>query len=192
MKILSSNNKFKASATLLGVLILSSGLSCAVAPATGSEPAAKPAAVKKPAASGTVSSAFSQFTKRDYAAASSGYDAVASSTGSSPGAKQLAYLGKALVHLSTDSKWRSLDEAGRLLQSAEAIDADGTNVETQMLMNALSSLIGVEANISEMDAKVANSASEIARLKEEKSSLQEDQAALNEALEKLKALTLGN
>ena len=177
--------KLRLALLLAGAL---AGASCAVSP-TG--PTATDTANEPPSrrtGSGTVESAFAEFERRNYAGAAAAYDDAAEDNARS---KRLAHLGRALIHLSTDPQWRDLDAAARNLQAAE--NMGGSNeVEISMLMNALSSLIGVEANISELNTKVANSASEIARLKEERQALIADQAALNEAIEKLKALTIGN
>jgi chromosome segregation ATPase len=104
----------------------------------------------------------------------------------------MANLGKALVHLSTDTEWRDLSQAGAALQAAEALAGDSSDAGTGMLMNALSSLIDVENNISELNTKLSNSTSEIAGLKGDLETAAAEQTALNEALEKLKAITIGN
>jgi hypothetical protein len=190
MKIHSASRTIKTPLTLLAVLAVSSGLSCAVSPGPGAGPSTEPAATATLSVNDAVNAAYTQYTKRDFTSAATGYDALIGSADDNT--RQLAYLGKALIHLSTDPQWRDLDEAGRLLQSAETLGSANGSVEASMLMNALSSLAGVEANISELNSKVSNSASEIARLKQERDSLQAEQTALNEALEKLKALTIGN
>ena len=192
MKIESSAISFKTPVTLLGVLLLSSGLSCAVVPDSTPEPVVTPQAVVFPAASEGVLEAYANFQKRDFAAAAAGYSKLAMDGGTSATDRQLAHLGKALVHLSTDTEWRDVAQAGVSLQAAEAIEADSASVENGMLMTALSSLIGVETNMSELNTKVANSSAEIAKLKDQNASMQSEQDALNEALEKLKALTIGN
>ena len=162
--------------------------SCAVGPTESAAPDAGNEPSPRRAGSGTVESAFAQFERRNYSGAAAAYEDAADDDAHS---ERLAYLGQALIHLSTDPQWRDLDAAARKLQAAESVDGP-TEVEIRMLMNALSSLIGVEANISELNTKVVNSASEIARLKDERKALIADQAALNEAIEKLKALTIGN
>ena len=183
---------------LLAILAVSTGISCAVAPDTDSAADTRPLPA---VTSGTsaVNAPYAMYEKRDFAGAAASYEAVAGDSTSGNEARRLAYLGNALVHLSTDPQLRDLDKAGQFLQSAEAVETENENVETSMLMNALSSLIGVESNISELNSKTSNSSAEIARLKEERDTLQAEltassaeQAALNEALEKLKALTIGN
>lgn len=176
---------------LLVTLVLGSGLSCAVTPtADTAEPAAKPVTTR-PVNAG-LRSAYTNYEKRDYAAAAAEYDQLTASVDAKDSIQRLAHLGKALVYLSTDPHWRNLEAAGHSLQSAEVLESGNKNLETSMLMNALSALIVVESNISELDTKVANSAAEIARLKHQTETLKAEQVALNEALEKLKALTIGN
>ena len=77
------------------------------------------------------------------------------------------------------------------LQAAESVDG-APSIETSMLINALSSLIGVEADISALNRQVSNSSVEIGRLKEERDNLIAEQQRLNDALDKLKSLTIGN
>jgi hypothetical protein len=61
-----------------------------------------------------------------------------------------------------------------------------------MLLNAMSALVGVEANISELNVKLTNATAEAARAKQERETLLTEQAVLNQTIEKLKALTMGN
>jgi len=192
MMIQFTRNSFKTPAILLGVLALTSGLSCAVVPESNDAQAVVPEVVSAPPAGADLHGAYSNFQRRDFAAASSGFRSISDDGGNSSRDRQLALLGQTLVYLSTDAEWRDLSEAGNTLQSAEGITVESGNVETEMLMNALSSLIGVETNISELNTKVANSSTEITSLKGDLESAVAEQDALNEALEKLKALTIGN
>lgn len=191
MKIQSSLISIKIPALLLGVLILSSGLSCAVVPDTTPQPVA-PVKTKTSNANANLIQAYGSFEQRDFAAANNTFKAVVEDAGASNSERQLALLGQAMVHLSTDSEWRDMSLAAGALQSAEAIDAGSDQVASGLLVTALSSLMGVENNNSELSRKVANSASEIANLKGQNDVLQGEQDMLNEALEKLKALTIGN
>ncbi|NNL95685.1 MAG: hypothetical protein HKO64_08700, partial [Xanthomonadales bacterium] len=56
----------------------------------------------------------------------------------------------------------------------------------------LSSLIGVEADITALNRQVSNSSVELGRLKQERDDLLAEQQRLNDALDKLKSLTIGN
>ena len=192
MTIHSPNFNLKASVTLLAVLALSSGLSCAVVPEAASEPVVVPEPMVVDKTSAAIKDAYASYERRDFAAAAAGYSAVIASGDGDTEDQLLANLGKALVYLSTDSEWRDVAEAGNALQAAEAIQSDSQGVESGMLMNALSALIGSEANISELNSKVANSAAETRKVQNELDAAIVEQDALNEALEKLKALTIGN
>lgn len=185
-------NYLKVPSLLLGVLVLSSGLSCAVAPETSNDPAVKAVSFAVDTASDSIKDAYASYERRDFAGAATGFGTVLSSSNTKPEDQVLANLGMALIHLSTDSEWRDLGQAGAALQAAEAIDNSANKVESGMLMNALSSLIGVETNISELNSKASNSRAEIVKLKSDLEAAHAEQVALNEALEKLKALTIGN
>jgi hypothetical protein len=184
-------NYLKVPFILLGVLVLSSGLSCAVAPETNNGPPVT-APVTVDTASVAIKDAYTSYERRDYAGAASGFGSVLSSGKAAAEDQVLANLGMALIHLSTDSEWRDLAQAGAALQAAEGIESTSSSVESGMLMNALSSLIGVETNISELNSKASNSSAEITRLKSDLAAAKTEQDALNEALEKLKAITIGN
>ena len=192
MKKIFAIYRTKTAANLTAALVMSSALSCAVAPTSDSEPVAQAKPTQTNTASSGVQAAYANYQKRDFAAAASGFEALANDERSNSESKRLALLGQALVHLSTDADYRNIDQAGSALQLAETMESNSASVETNMLMNALSALIGVEANISELNTKLANSSSEIAGMKQEREELVAEQDALNEALEKLKALTIGN
>jgi hypothetical protein len=181
----------KIPALLLGVLILSSGLSCAVVPEATPQSVA-PVKTMTNNANANLIQAYGSFEQRDFAAANNTFKSVVEDAGASNSERQLALLGQAMVHLSTDTEWRDISLATGALQSAEAIDAGSEQVASGLLVAALSSLMGVENNNSELNRKVANGASEIAKLKDQNDVLQGEQDMLNEALEKLKSLTIGN
>ena len=68
-----------------------------------------------------------------------------------------------------------------------------------MLMDSVAAQIGSESNYLEMKSKAGTTRAEITRLQKERDALVQErdgllkeQQALNEALEKLKNLTLGN
>lgn len=170
--------------TLIAALLLSA---CATAP---TDPGSSQQAEPIPVGSGpaNVVGAFEQYQRRDFAAASAGFEVATEGTRQE---QRLGHLGQALIRLSTDSRWRDLDAATRHLQAAEEL-VEGSSVETSMLLTAMSALVGVEANITELNSKLANANAESARLKNERDDLVAEQAVLNEAIEKLKALTIGN
>ncbi|NND43914.1 MAG: hypothetical protein HKN58_01225 [Xanthomonadales bacterium] len=171
-------------APVVGTLFLAA---CAMAP---SKDNAQPEAEPVPTGSGPVDvvAAFDHFQRRDYVNAAAGYELAADGTRQE---QRLSHLGQALIHLSTDPRWRDLEAAAQHLQAAEEL-AEGAGVETSMLITAMAGLVGVEKNISELNVKLANATAESARLKEEREMLLAEQSALNEAIEKLKALTIGN
>lgn len=192
MKMKISPNPFKTPVSLLAVLVLSSGLSCAVTPTTQTQDADQQGQMSRRAASAAIQEAFDQFSRRDFATAMSGFDNVADSANANPDDQRLAHLGKSLVYLSTDREWRDLDAAAMALQSAEDIPGGSNPVQHGMLVNAVSSLIGAEKNNAELKGKVNNAAYELGKLKEALENQDAEVATLNEALEKLKDLTIGN
>ena len=71
--------------------------------------------------------------------------------------------------------------------------------ETDLLMDAGTDVIGTESKYTELQSQTGNSSAEVAKLKRERDALAaerdellEEQKGLNEAIEKLKQLTLGN
>lgn len=171
--------------TLLATLLISACATAPTGPGTGSQPSEPVPVGSGPA---DVVEAFQHYQRRDFAAAKAGFEVAAEGTRQE---QRLGHLGQALIGLSTDSRWRDLDAATRHLQAAEDL-AEGSSVETSMLLEAMSALVSVEANINELNTKLANANAESARLKNERDDLVAEQAALNEAIEKLKALTIGN
>lgn len=169
--------------------LLASLISCAVTPTGDGGAAATPAPAKNTSNEGDIRDAFDAYEKRQFADAYNAYERATASE--NVHAAQLAHLGKALIHLSTDAQWRDVNKAALSLQAAESVDAE-SNIETHMLINALSSLIGVEADISSLNRRVANSSVELGKLKEEREALLAEQDRLNAALERLKNLTIGN
>lgn len=171
--------------TLLAALLLSACATTPTGTGTGTNQSEPVPVGSGPA---NVVEAFENYQRRDYAAASASFEVA---TEGSRQEQRLGHLGQALIRLSTDSRWRDLDAAKSHLQAAEEL-AGGAGVETAMLLTAMSALVSVEANITELNNKLANANAESARLKDERDDLVAEQAALNEAIEKLKALTIGN
>ena len=163
--------------------------SCAMAPTSDDSAQANQAAPRSSSDESDIRAGFDAYQKREFGDA---YNAYETATGSDDSrTARLAHLGKALVHLSTDVQWRDVNKAALSLQAAESVDG-APSIETSMLINALSSLIGVEADISALNRQVSNSSVEIGRLKEERDNLIVEQQRLNDALDKLKSLTIGN
>jgi hypothetical protein len=185
-RIDSNTARLAGRALLLGCAL--SVAACATAPSAPGP--AEDTASQIPAGSGPedVVAAFNQYQRRDFVAAAANYERAADGTRQE---QRLSHLGLALIHLSTDPRWRDLDAATRHLQSAEDL-AEGASIEISMLLNAMSALVGVEANISELNVKLTNATAEAARAKQERETLLTEQAVLNQTIEKLKALTMGN
>jgi len=192
MKTINVQQCLKTPIILLCVLLLSSGLSCAVAPTAGAPSGDQDAQMSSRQASEAVQQAFAQYSRREFAAAASSFDSVVASAGAKPVDLQLAHLGKSLVYLSTDPNWRDLDAAALALQSAEGVTSNDNSVQLGMLVDAVSSLIGAEKNNSELMSKVNNAAYELGKLKEALEMQDAEVETLNDALEKLKNLTIGN
>jgi len=171
---------------------------CAVAPA-------------KQAASQTVdkvefqtgmSGAADMYNSRNYPGAIREFDNVITDDASSANSRRLAHLGKALVYLGPDKNWHSVDNAKLSLMSAGQVAPAGTeefSVETDLLMDAISAVIGTESKYSVLMAKSQGAGSESTELKRELDSVKAErdellaeQKVLNDAIEKLKALTLGS
>jgi len=138
---------------------------------------------------------------RNYPGAIREFDKVISDAGSSANNRRLAHLGKALVYLGPDENWHSVDNAKLSLMSAGQIAPEGKqefSVETDLLMDAVSAVIGTESKYAVLAAKTNDSGGEVKELrreldavKSERNELLAEQDVLNEAIEKLKVLTLG-
>lgn len=183
---------------VIASLVLGSLAACAVAP---SDPAVSdPAAQARPDTGITL--ATSMYSSDNYSGAIREFDNVIKSDATSANERRLAHLGKALVYLGNDEEWHSVDNAKLALVSAGQVTPAGGEefaAETDLLMDAVTDVIGTESKYIELQSKTGNSSAELARLKRERDDLVaerdellEEQAALNEAIEKLKQLTLGN
>lgn len=183
---------------IIASLVLSSMVACAVAP---SAPApADPSTHTRPATG--IAGATDMYNNENYAGAIREYDSIVKSETANADERRLAHLGKALVYLGNDEQWHSLDNAKLALASAgQIMPAAGEEFAplTDLLMDAVTDVIGTESKYIELQSKTGNSGAELGRLKKERDTLKaerdallKEQKALNEALEKLKSLTLGN
>ncbi|MBT8062488.1 MAG: hypothetical protein KJO85_07370, partial [Gammaproteobacteria bacterium] len=140
-------------------------VSCAVAPSGDGSGAPTQATPSSSANEGDIRVGFDAYQKRDFTDA---YNAYERATGSADSrTARLAHLGKALVYLSTDGQWRDVNKAALSLQAAESVEGN-PSIESSMLINSLSSLIGVEADITALNRQVSNSSVELGRLKQER------------------------
>ena len=197
---LSSNMKNSICQTLkfISALVLLSGLlACAAASTTKSNPNAQ-----QPAIDVGLAGANNMYNTRNYLGAVREFDVIISDPESSANSQRLANLGKALIYLGDDENWHSLENAKMSLMAAGGVvpaNNEEFAVETDLLMDAIASLTGAESKYEALETKAGGSSGEIAGLKKERDALAierdallMEQAALNEALERLKKLTLGD
>ena len=183
---------------LTTTLIVSSLVACAAAPS-------KPKAAKqdngvKPSIS--MVSAADMYNSRNYPGALNAFDNITSDRGSSANSRRLAHLGKAMVYLGNDESLHSIENAKMSLISAGQVapkNNEEFTIETDMLMDAVSEVIGTESKYMVLRGKTNGSNAQLSGLQQEleaveaeRDELLAEQKSLNEALEKLKQLTLGN
>jgi len=179
-------------------LVLGSLAACAVAPTE--PPVSEPAMQAQPDTG--IALATDMFSSNNYPGAIREFDNVITSDTASANDRRLAYLGKALVYLGNDENWHSVDNAKLALAAAGQValsDGEEFAAETVLLMDAVTDVIGTESKYIELQSQTGDSSAEVAQLKRERDALAaerdellEEQQALNEAIEKLKQLTLGN
>jgi len=180
------------------ILMIGSLVACAVAP---TEPVATVPENQVKSSTG-LSDAADMYNGGNYEGAIREFDNVITAAGSSANDRRLSHLGKALVYLGNDKNWHSVDNAKLSLMSAGQVVPTGNEefaLETDLLMDAISAVIGTESKYSVMVAKSSGSGAEVAELKREldvlkteRHELLAEQKVLHDALEKLKKLTLGN
>lgn len=180
---------------LMTIVLTAAIQGCATPPAGTPESRVKESSVK-------VVSAYDLYNMRDYAGAVREFDNIINDPGHDANSRRMAHLGKALIYLGKDANWYSVDNAKLAITSAGEVVPDARSefaVETDMLMDAVLDLVGTESELAALQAQSAGSKGEVAALRRERDALQqerdallEEQKALNEALEKLKNLTLGN
>ena len=183
---------------ILGTIVFSSLVACAGMPSNSVEPEI----TEEKNMDMGLATVSHMYSARNYAAALAGFDSIIADADSNANSRRLAHLGKALIYLGDDEKWHSIENAKMSLNAAGAVSpGDGQEfaIETDMLMDSIATQIGSESGYLELKAKTINSNVEIAKLKKERdvlvmerNELLKEQQALNEALEKLKNLTLGN
>ncbi len=181
----------KALRLITGLLLLSGLLACATSPTT-----------EQRVVDVGLAGANNMYNTRNYLGAVREFDVIISDPESSANSQRLANLGKALIYLGDDENWHSLENAKMSLMAAgRVVPANNEEfaVETDLLMDAIASLTGAESKYQALETKAGGSGGEIAALKKERDALAierdvllKEQAALNEALERLKKLTLGD
>ena len=181
-----------------GTLLLTSLVTCATVPSDSAD-----SNIASTQAQDTgLASANVMYNTRNYTGAVQEFDTIITNPVVSANSRRLSHLGKALIYLSTDKHWHSIENAKMSLVAAGQVAPESGEefaVETDMFMDSISALIGSESEYLELRAKSGNSEAEIMRLKKERDALTlerdellKEQQALNDALEKLKNLTLGS
>lgn len=153
-------------------------------------------------ANNSMATAVDMYNSDNYSGAMKEFANVISSAGSSANDRRLAHLGNAMVYLSNDEQWHSLENAKMSLVDAGQVVPGANeefNIETDLLFDAITAVIGTESKYVVLKSKSGNSGAEVVQLKKERDQLAAErdellaeQKSLNEALEKLKQLTLGN
>lgn len=171
---------------------------CVVTPTQPS--VAEPVGIVKPGMG--MMAAIAMYDSRNYPSAIKKFDKISSSEDASANNRRLAHLGQAMVYLSNDAKWHSLENAKMSLVAAGQVVPEANeefNIETDLLYDAITSVIGTESKFVVLQSKSGNSGAEVTQLKRERDELEAErnellaeQKNLNEALEKLKQLTLGD
>lgn len=183
---------------LTTTMIIGSLVGCATSPTKSVS--AEPVAKAKPVTG--IEAAADMYNSRNYPGAIREFNNIITDKDASANSRRLANLGKSLVYLGHDKKWHSLENAKMSLISAGQVapqDNEEFKIETDMLMDAISAVIGTESKYVVLKGKSSGSNTQVTQLKEEmvaveaeRDELIAEQKRLNEALEKLKELTLGN
>jgi len=205
INIVSSKAMFKSlplpvrALRLAAITVVVAGLgACAAAPTKTVETQADERVDVKTGIAG----AADMYNSQNYPGAIREFDNIIKNENSSANSRRLAHLGKALVFLGPDANWHSVDNAKLSLRSAGQVAPTATeefSVETDLLMDAVSTVIGTESKYAVLAAKSQGNGNETTELKRELDSVKAErdeliaeQKVLNDTIEKLKALTLGS
>jgi hypothetical protein len=179
-------------------MIITSLVACAASPAK--PVTAEPAEGVKPSI--TIEFAADMYNSRNYPDALNAFDNIITDKSSSANSRRLAHLGKAMVYLGDDESLHSIENGKMSLISAGGVapkDNEEFAIETDMLMDAVSEVIGSESKYMVLKGYTNGSYTQLTALQQEldtveaeRDELLAEQITLNEALEKLKQLTLGN
>lgn len=181
-----------------GLFVLVSVVACA----TVDTQSAQPLAVETVEISDQLASAKMPYNTQDFDVALKEFHTISLDPDVSVSSRRMAYLGQALIYLSSDKNFHSVDNAKLALRSAgqvEPSENEEFSLAADLLLDAVNITIGTESRYAQLKSKTGNSNSEVARLKAERdallaenSKLQQEQVSLRDALERLKNLTLGN
>lgn len=180
------------------VLLLTSLVACAGTPVKStSSTSAIPSVPGK-----GLAGANTMYNTRNYTGAVSEFDTIITDADASANSRRLSHLGKALIYLSSDKNWHDIENAQTSLSAAGSIvpaNNEEFSIETDMFMDSIAALINSEADYTELKTNSGGSKAEVSRLQKqnaelvaERDKLLKEQKILNQAIEKLKNLTLGN
>jgi hypothetical protein len=176
----------------IAAMLIIGSVSCAV-----TEPAPSPVPVTT---AGNNDAAWNAFSQRQFALAVEEFERVTSNPQNSTDVRRQAWLGKALVYLSTDPEWRDLAQARNAVQSADDIvNGSQTDSASKLFSAAIDGHINAESDNTELNGRIKELLRELEKIKTSTAALQSEndallaeQEKLNAALEKMKELTLGN
>lgn len=203
--VISSISQFKPGRffrLLTAILMVAHLVACAVTPTQQDS-------MSEEKISASISSAIDSYNMRNYSDAIKGFDNVIANDASSANSVRLAHLGKAMVYLGQEKRWHSIENAKMsMLSAGQVAPENGIEfaAETDLLMDAVSEVIGTESKYSMVQEKSSGSGYEINQLRQEldsvkaerdaleteRNELVKEQKMLNDALEKLKKISLGN
>ncbi len=159
---------------------------CSTLPTAGDDaPQSKGASKSSGSPKAMVRDGFDAYGNRKYEEAITLFKNTQKAAGKGSSAYDKALIGEILIRLSADRKWRDLDRAEQILaelRSGSSKKASGAD-ESQLLMNALNNLVIAEKDNAELRRKLDASYAQLSRLEKEK-------VNLNNALNKLRSLTL--
>jgi len=148
------------------------------------------------------SSASKEYKTRNYPEAMKKFNAIIEDTNTPSSERRLAHLGQAMVYLSYDEDWNSVKNAKEALGKAAKVPlaaGESLDYETDMLMEAVLALIDSQSAYETIKSQSGDSGYQISQLKKgnqalelEVDALKKENKNLNDALEKLKKLTLGD
>jgi hypothetical protein len=183
---------------LLGILMLAGLVACAAVPTDSADDIAAVETAPDPG----LSAAGDFYSNGNYQAVIATLDEIITDQSRNANSRRLAQLGKAMIYLGDNDEFRSVENAKMALAAAGQIVADegeGFAVETAVLMDAISELISADTTHASLSAKSRDANRAVTRLTQERDDLMTErdellaeQVALNDAIEKLKQLTLGD
>ena len=193
---LKSSHRPGQTSRLFSSIVLISGLAACAATTPVSD---SPGEIKPDI---SLSAAHDMYNSSDYSGATKAFDKIIADKQAGAHTHRLAHLGKAMIYLGNDTNWHSLENAKMSLMAAGQVASkgpDNLSVETDLLIKAVSAVIGTESKYAVLLAKSGGSGAqnmelrrELDTLKAERVELLAEQKVLNEALQKLKELTLGD